>query len=724
MADSSTGTDVPQIVRYVCMKNISIKNQIDVKPSGICRLNFGPLKRKRPTEQDSAPFRYSEMPGPDQIRLLHLEPASGNPSVLKGSLRIHKLDEKCEYEAISYAWGDLPWFDQAIVLDGQVLKITGNLYAALMAYSHADCTRVLWVDAICINQSDTEEKSRQVSMMADIFKKAKTVQTWLGLDAGGTTKALDFMASISAMAEKKWGASHETLDPPVVEKRPYVTLPEQAARDLVHLAVDHHVDYLLSSSWFNRVWIVQEVALASELAVSCGHSTLDWNAFARTLGLLSEAVPQLPNEEGRLRLKGLVQAFHLVLHRDTFVALDQVGYSPVHFHLNSSLMRTSKRECSNDRDRVYAMLAMTISKFSMMPDYTKTVAEVYREYASTFSPETQIYNAGLCYRPLDTHPPLVNSAAEEDQPSLDLANRDYLPSWAPEYRPLRNSSWGTPLGDSYRAAPTPPFIHPHPTIPSVLFASGGVLDYIYMSSQILQGRKVPECIYDADYFFTIIQQLNLLLLTHSTHISRHTGEPLWLMLAKTLTVGTGTFPGAENQLLSVPMFQCLPDALTPGTILWLTKLWKCFETHCLAPTGEVYQVVLLHALGAKPRHNISDDALVATGFMNYIANIFATNRLVVTKKGLLGLVPWAVRGGDYIALLNGGQTPLVLRRAPKAVFGEEGLDGACLIVGPCYVHGVMGGEVFGEGAVVDLFGHLTWEGEGEGRRLDGWVMLV
>lgn len=271
MADSSTETEVPQIVPYVCMKNISINNQIDMKPGGICRLNFGPLTKKRPTEQDPTPFKYSKIPGPDQIRLLYLEPASGNPAVLKGSLRIHELDEECEYEAISYAWGDLPLFDQAIILDGQVLRITGNLYAALMAYSHADSTRVLWADAICINQSDSEEKSRQVSMMADIFKKAKTVQTWLGLDAGRSTKALDFMASISAMAEKKWGASHETLNPPVVEKRPYVTLPEQVARDLVHLAVNHRVDYLLSSSWFNRVWIVQEVALAFELVVSCGH---------------------------------------------------------------------------------------------------------------------------------------------------------------------------------------------------------------------------------------------------------------------------------------------------------------------------------------------------------------------------------------------------------------------------------------------------------------------
>ncbi|KAF2738867.1 HET-domain-containing protein, partial [Polyplosphaeria fusca] len=125
------------------------------------------------------PFNYPPLPSSGYIRLLHLDPHSDRPSELRGSLRIHKLDAQCQYEAISYAWGDYPEFNKGLILDGQALKITGNLYAALMAYRYPNRTRVLWADAVCINQTDTAEKTQQIAIMADIYNKARTVQVWL-----------------------------------------------------------------------------------------------------------------------------------------------------------------------------------------------------------------------------------------------------------------------------------------------------------------------------------------------------------------------------------------------------------------------------------------------------------------------------------------------------------------------------------------------------------------
>ncbi|KAF2450113.1 hypothetical protein P171DRAFT_350795, partial [Karstenula rhodostoma CBS 690.94] len=125
------------------------------------------------------PFEYYPIPGPGYIRLLHLHPDSDNPAELRGCLKFHKLSEPSMYEAISYAWGEFPKFNQVIVLDGKVLKITDNLYAALMAFCRPDRVRVLWADAICINQADTTEKAQQVALMAEIYSKARSVQVWL-----------------------------------------------------------------------------------------------------------------------------------------------------------------------------------------------------------------------------------------------------------------------------------------------------------------------------------------------------------------------------------------------------------------------------------------------------------------------------------------------------------------------------------------------------------------
>ncbi|KAF2796648.1 hypothetical protein K505DRAFT_220174, partial [Melanomma pulvis-pyrius CBS 109.77] len=184
------------------------------------------------------------------------------------------------YEAISYAWGDYPEFDQTLFLDNQILRISRNLYAALMAYSYSDRTRILWADAICINQTDKIEKSQQVSIMADIYSKAKTVQAWLAPASKFTMDAMNFMAELALRAES-FGVSAEVDQPRIISNLPSITISDEDAKILIHDAIEAHVDYLISRSWFNRVWIVQEVTLAAELVVSSGLLTMNWTAFAQ-----------------------------------------------------------------------------------------------------------------------------------------------------------------------------------------------------------------------------------------------------------------------------------------------------------------------------------------------------------------------------------------------------------------------------------------------------------
>ncbi|RYP50029.1 hypothetical protein DL768_004384 [Monosporascus sp. mg162] len=339
-------------------------------PDNIEQLSIGSSGSKFYVVRVFSSFEYPQLPGPDYICLLHLEPVSDNPSELRGCLKVHKLDAQCEYEAISYAWGDYPEFKRALVLEDQVLKITGNLYAALMAYRYRDRIRVLWADAVCINQADTVEKSQQVAIMVDIYSKAKAVQIWLTLASGWATDAMNFMANLSSRAES-FGISGEVDQSRWISTWPSLNVSDGEARNLIHNAIKAHVDYLLFRSWFNRVWIVQEVTLAAKLVVSCGHSTMDWTAFARALKILRGALRQVPQGEERSRLEGLKPAWELVRHRDVFRLLDQHGDRNHHLMTNLVGRQMSNKACSDDRDRVYAILATTRSPYSVTPDYGK-----------------------------------------------------------------------------------------------------------------------------------------------------------------------------------------------------------------------------------------------------------------------------------------------------------------------------------------------------------------
>jgi hypothetical protein len=187
------GEAAPSLEKDARAKNETsdTQKQFYVIPTGTTQWFEDASKGKTVVLQVISSFEYPKLPGPEYIRLIHLYPAGNQPSILNASLEVHKLDAQCDYEAISYTWGDYSDPNGTIVLNGQVLKTTLNLYAALIAYSYTDRVRVLWADAVCINQMDAAEKAQQVSIMSDIYSMAKTVQVWLEYKAGSAPHRRD-----------------------------------------------------------------------------------------------------------------------------------------------------------------------------------------------------------------------------------------------------------------------------------------------------------------------------------------------------------------------------------------------------------------------------------------------------------------------------------------------------------------------------------------------------
>ncbi|TGJ85571.1 hypothetical protein E0Z10_g3199 [Xylaria hypoxylon] len=358
------------------------------------------------------------------------------------------------------------------------------------------------------------------------------------------------------------------------------------------------------------------------------------------------------------------------------------------------------------------MLAMTTSPYDITPDYTKTVAEAYTRFARRYSPNTQIHVAGLCRRqrqPRSEHAGIV--VKNDPQSLVDINDRNYLPSWVPEFRLSLNLVWDPPYTGVYSTATAVPYIFLGDSeILGVMHAGGTIFDIVHVTTCKYAGkRNVAHLAFDPVFYFSLINQLQHIL-TSSLDPDvafKPTSEPTWLILAKALTSGVSECEKAEVMLSQYPHFRSL-TGLGAGSLSWLTAIWDQFEAHCLSPTGEVFQQILLEVLGGESK-TLSTDGEIAFGFLHYVADILKTNRLFVTIDRYLGLAPRDISCGDFIAVFNGLHVPYVVRAAGKVKYKdsakrEERTQGgkdddlfmtrAVQVIGPCYLHGIMKGEIF------------------------------
>jgi hypothetical protein len=115
-------------------------------------------------------------------------PGSGS-SIIKSELKEINLNRAPAFEALSYVWGcsDSP---QDIECNGHLKSVTPNLCVALRRLRLVDKEQVVWIDAICINQENLDERSRQVLLMQEIYTRALRVIIWLGEDEGYAAVAI------------------------------------------------------------------------------------------------------------------------------------------------------------------------------------------------------------------------------------------------------------------------------------------------------------------------------------------------------------------------------------------------------------------------------------------------------------------------------------------------------------------------------------------------------
>lgn len=229
-------------------------------------------------------FKYEpiSLEGP-AFRLLRLLKGTNEP--IQGQLfesKLPSLDDARDYAALSYTWGSQSRPCE-IMINGCILAVTKNAYLALRDLRYHDKDRILWIDALCINQNDDKERGEQVQQMGSIYSKAERVVIWLGEATYDTDYLMYYMKQLEKAGTKNASNSQVLSDEHWVNT--WSAVAHELSVDQVELLAEG-VQSLLCRDWFNRVWIIQEVANAEIAEVVCGSKSVSASVFTLTLSLL------------------------------------------------------------------------------------------------------------------------------------------------------------------------------------------------------------------------------------------------------------------------------------------------------------------------------------------------------------------------------------------------------------------------------------------------------
>ncbi|XXH01949.1 hypothetical protein Hte_008312 [Hypoxylon texense] len=306
-----------------------------------------------------------------EIRFLEVVEAPSEPTELirfKGATR--KLNHQPEYKALSYCWGDatkrLP-----IEVNDQIIYISESLVHALYSVKSKPGD-LLWVDAICINQDDPIEKANQVRLMHLIYSKAEATIVWLGGAGPNTKYAHTFLENMDRIGAHTFLQRLDLLGErharpiSVTKFNAALRITQRPARALRGL---HE---LLAMPYWERVWIIQEIARAQAVSVRCGSFRFDLN----TLIACSVHVKDLPQ-----RSRTLINAIEEFRRQELDAQRGGLRMS-----LLEALLRSRYSLATNPRDKIYAMLGLTRDGQDLVPTptYTESVEEVFRQLSMAF----------------------------------------------------------------------------------------------------------------------------------------------------------------------------------------------------------------------------------------------------------------------------------------------------------------------------------------------------
>lgn len=669
-------------------------------------------------------YEYDPLTPGDSIRLLSLKPGKDQER-LQISFAEHRIPNESEaavsavnYQAISYTWHPESGGEEydTVSCDGKEIRVTKNL-ADLLYRIRTNCDKELWIDQLCINQGNAKEKEQQIPLMRQVYQQGQQVVLWLGEENQGTRKAFDMIRILHGLfcstrdrGELYPSPAHLHSD----DHQSRYGLPGVTSSDWWPLME------LLGRNVFQRLWIVQEIVLGPRVEVRCGSHTIAFEELGNAAVFLYHTGWITHLQEAYIRSHAeryvepvLVDMVDIVedIGRVDFIASlynrrlhFQAGETESLEHLLGSL-----RRCKTSRDflhdKIYALLGLVAASSlgripaALLPSYGKPYTEVFRDATRYLLEQGSL---GILSHVEDM------SLREESFP---------LPSWVPNFDVFQRS---TILGLQNNAT-------------AMGYIAGGqeevTCDFEDPNVLELDAYKVDDVLLAGPAYETQSQEQFLEESARLVDLFQPypTGEAIVDAFWKTLIANSDTvsaepvpdewrrhFVGFCMQSAVEMRLQNEMDRLrAEGALSGDIDVSAILSERLLAIEGDHKNFVLLirtekHTIPLAPftmqpwapgLYNVFTLGMLSTGSvppqhlaennsslyrkamqeMCYFRRVFTT-----ASKGYIGIGPPSLERGDGVFVLRGGRVPFILRK----VKGNE-----FRVVGECYVHGVMYGEM-------------------------------
>lgn len=612
-------------------------------------------------------YIYTRLSEPRQIRLLKLHPPSSpdNPE-LSVDLVSTLLDEAPSFVALSYAWGDpLPRCE--IRCSGRAIEIGPSLYSALRHLSDRNTggqENWLWADALCINQDDNAEREAQVRIMGDIYAAATFTVIWLGSDDAHIRKAFYWLERFSDV--------FDTLDVPEFVD----AAAEQALT--ARMSADDHLEArtvwwkafgdtssqtrafrdiwtMLRHPWFTRKWVIQESVKSQNhgLLFLVGDVWMTWWKLGRWLMFLEwgyfSQVHFIGAYSWELEDGEYEGNSHWVVLRRAHILIKTIMKESRLFHL---LAHTIMFKCTKPHDHIIALLGISSdsSAYKDLIDYNASAEDLYRRAICVCLSDSRELRIAWSFHatiPIDRRLCSWIPNIEE------LASSSIASSFSYDIERLANASGGTRI----EATATD----------YTLRIRGRVIDSI---------QRLGTDMSDVAEFAPIHAQTRGSAEKRNWLLGRMIS---WYEECQTMAESAGVDrPGLRDAILIEKFLEHLIPG--SGATSIANKGFFTFQQYLetvLAAEDEAAYLEILHNTTPEVRE-------IMYVVESYLSRLFY-RRVGCTQDRRIGWMPLVAEEGDQICVFDGMEYPYAIRR-------KEGSAGKSILVGECYISGLMNGE--------------------------------
>ncbi|RBA19765.1 hypothetical protein FPRO05_09065 [Fusarium proliferatum] len=353
-----------------------------------------PAKLARPAKRVENEL-YQPITGDKEIRLLILEPGARG-DVLECELVNAELSWRTRFEALSYAWGD-DTTKHELRCSGHIIGVMANLHDALLDLRLPTQRRVLWIDALCINQADNDEKSKQIRLMHEIYSQAQEVLIYLGRSDASVHGAIESMRWLD------W-----KLMPLYVRQfllSSNIGMASFFVERWVKMKPINHQDFswdpiinLLRRPWFQRTWVIQEAVIPKHAKVICGDQSIAWAKVLRIVDAIRYYQSSVKRVPGYHLIYETISSVDLMRsardnrHPKIYI-LGQRWYRPLltgrpmegqeDSKLLDLVLMSRRYKCTHPHDKIFGMLGVTAEDTSsklLEPNYEISEFDAYRNF--------------------------------------------------------------------------------------------------------------------------------------------------------------------------------------------------------------------------------------------------------------------------------------------------------------------------------------------------------